>query len=311
MKKISRTVKTSGKTTLVFFGSGPVAAKSLELLAPYFTIEAVITKPRPLHHRGSVPVLEAAKTLSLPIITVSNKKELDDIINKKLLKSRLGALIDFGIIVGQETIDYFPLGIVNSHFSLLPEWRGADPITFAVLSGQKQTGVSLMLLVQAMDEGPLLAQSPYDLSPTTTTPQLTEDLVQLSIQMLKEIIPLYVTGTIQPVLQGELVEARGAPSYSRKLTKQDGIIEWTKPAAQIEREIRAFLGWPGSHTNLFGKDLILTSVEVVNEQGKPGVAQYDKNRLVVYCGRGALSILKLKPSGKKEMPIKAFLAGLR
>ena len=142
---------------LVFFGSGPVAASALRLLVKGFDIEAIITKPRPAHHRGEVPILAAAQELSLPIFTAANKQELDELFSTNPVSSRLAVLIDFGIIVSQKIIDYFPLGIINSHFSLLPQWRGADPITFAILSGQARTGVSLMLLVEAMDEGPLLA----------------------------------------------------------------------------------------------------------------------------------------------------------
>jgi len=304
MKKISNTV--------VFFGSGPVAAKSLELLSDDFSIEAVITKPKPAHHNGDFPVLDIATKLGLPIITVRNKKELDDVIDKQPLTSKLGILIDFGIIVNQKVIDFFSLGIVNSHFSLLPEWRGADPITFAILSGQRHTGVSLMLLVEAMDEGPILAQKVYELPPTITTPELTENLIQVSAKMLKENIPPYMAGTIRPVLQGQsFLSFVTTPSYSRKLTKQDSVIDWHKPATVIEREIRAFIGWPGSKTVLIGKEVTIIHATVVKEQGLPGVAQYDKSRLLVYCGVDALSINKLKPNGKKEMPVKAFLAGIQ
>src|SRR5687768_10593623 len=125
---------------IVFFGSGPVAAESLRLLAQDFTIEAVITKPRAAHHKGDVPVLTLAESLGLPTETAYDKKSLDKLFETKAFKSRLGVLVDFGIIVSQAVIDYFPFGIVNSHFSLLPEWRGADPITFSILSGQKETG---------------------------------------------------------------------------------------------------------------------------------------------------------------------------
>src|SRR5690349_4191168 len=136
MKKISEPI--------TFFGSGPVAAESLRLLAQSFTIEAVITKPRPAHHKGSVPVLELAEKLQIPVRTASTKSELDALFDSRPVKSRVAILIDFGIIVSQQVIDYFEYGIINSHFSLLPEWRGADPITFSILSGQPRTGISLM-----------------------------------------------------------------------------------------------------------------------------------------------------------------------
>src|SRR5689334_6869060 len=110
--------------SIVFFGSGPVAAKSLELLAKDFSIEAVVTKPLPAHHKAIFPVLASAKKLGIHTLTPSNKRELSALFAERPVKSRLGVVIDYGIIIGQDVIDYFPLGIVNSHFSLLTRWRG-------------------------------------------------------------------------------------------------------------------------------------------------------------------------------------------
>lgn len=317
MTEISKTTLASGNNvlgdeTLVFFGSGPVAAKSLELLAENFQIEAIITKPQPAHHKEPFPVLQVAEKLGLKIFTPTGKQALSDLFATKPVASKLGVVIDYGFIINQDVIDYFSLGIVNSHFSLLPEWRGADPITFSVLSGQKQTGVSLMLIVEKMDEGPLLAQAPYDLPPAITTPALTDDLIDVSNQCLKEILPLYFTGKTQPAPQEAVtIAASTIPTYSRKLTKQDGIIDWHKPAEQLEREIRAFLEWPKSRTTLGGKDLVITAAEVVDISGEPGDLLVDGKNLLIYCGAKALSIKKLIPAGKKEMPVEAFLAGYR
>src|SRR5215203_4291228 len=133
--------------SIVFFGSGPVAARSLELLAQNFEIEAVVTKPQPAHHKQPFPVLVVAKNLGLRIFTPSGRSELSELFSKRPVASQLGVVIDYGFIVNQDVIDYFPLGIVNSHFSLLPRWRGADPISFSILSGDAETGVSLMLIV--------------------------------------------------------------------------------------------------------------------------------------------------------------------
>src|SRR3990167_2052 len=205
-----------GDVKLIFFGSGPVAATSLRLLAPDFDFEAVITKPKPPRHRGDMPVLELARELKLPVYTAANKIELDELLGRHKFEAKAAILVDFGIIVSQKVIDYFPLGIVNSHFSILPQWRGADPITFAVLSGQKTTGVSLMLLVEAMDEGPLLAYGEYEMPANTTTPELTNELIKLSHALLVETVPKYRAGELQPVAQNE---TGCEVSYSRKLVK--------------------------------------------------------------------------------------------
>ncbi|MBX6334887.1 methionyl-tRNA formyltransferase [Candidatus Saccharibacteria bacterium] len=306
MKKTSKPI--------VFFGSGPVAAKSLELLAENFVIEAVITKPRPAHHKGETPVLDVAARLDIPIKTVSNKKELDVLFENKPFTSTVGVLVDFGIIISQKVIDYFPLGIVNSHFSILPEWRGADPITFAILSGQKKTGVSLMLLVEAMDEGPLLAYAEYDIDENETTITLTENLIQLSNSLLSDKLPQYIEGEIRPVPQS--VTGRDV-SYSRKLTKQDGVINWSKSAEVLSREVRAFSAWPKSRTVLTGKDVIITKAHAVpgNTPGKkPGDIEesvINDGILMVETTDGRLCIDALKPAGKPEMTGKAFLAGYK
>lgn len=307
--KTSKATKTSGANLLdepiVFFGTGPVAAKSLELLLENFEIESVVTKPKPPGHRGDYPVLELAKQHNLKTIEATNKKELSEKIAHIKPTARLGVLIDFGIIVSQDVIDYFPLGIVNSHFSILPEWRGADPISFAILSGQETTGVSLMLLVEAMDEGPLIGYGEYELSQTETTPTLTEALIELSDELLKALLPLYVQ---QPVLADQSVTGRTV-SYSRKLEKSDGILDWTKPAEQLEREVRAFAEWPKSRTQLAGKDVVITSSKLSSTAGKPGTVVANKNELIICCNKGSLQILQLKPAGKKEMTAEAFLAG--
>lgn len=293
--------------TIVFFGSGPVAAESLRLLAKNFTVEAVITKPRPAHHRGDVPVLDTTRALKLDTYTANNQAELDQLFASSLLKSRLGVLIDFGIIVSKKVIDYFPLGIVNSHFSILPEWRGADPITFSILSGQKQTGVSLMLLVEAMDEGPLLAYSEHDLTPAVTTPELTGYLIKLSDALLQDTLPRYLAGKSKGVPQK--VTGREV-SYSRKLTKHDGVIDWHKPAAQIEREIRAFIEWPKSRATVGDKEVIITKSHIEPaSKGIPGQVFVEGREIGVQCTAGILMIERLKPIGKSEMTATAFLAG--
>lgn len=291
---------------LVFFGSGPVAAESLSLLAENFEIEAIITKPRPRHHHGSVPVLDVAARLDIKTYTATNKNELDAIFEKAKLTSQLGVLIDFGIIVSRKVIDYFPLGIINSHFSILPQWRGADPITFAVLSGQKITGVSLMLLVEAMDEGSLLAYGEYEMPADITTPKLTDELIKLSDALLLDTIPSYRAGHIQPVPQS----ITGLEiSYSRKLAKQDGEIDWNKPAEQLEREVRAFAIWPKSYAKLKQLEVVITRAHVSKAIGKPSEIKIEGKRLMVCCGQQALEIMELKPAGKPAMTAQAFLAG--
>lgn len=286
------------ETSLVFLGSGPVAAASLRHLAQNFAIEAVITK-------AVTKADMAALVPGTAVFTAEKKAELTQLIAQEKFKSRLAVIVDFGIIVEQAVIEAFPLGIVNSHFSLLPQWRGADPISFAILSGQPKTGVSLMLIEPTLDTGKLLVQRGITIDVSDTTDSLTYKLVNLSNELLAEYLPRYFSGQLHPRAQPHPNRA----TYSRKLTKQDGLLDWTKPAAQLEREIRAFASWPKSYTQLGGKDVIITRAHVVTTTMKAGEIHASKKELLIGTAQDALAIDKIKPAGKAEMPIQAFLAG--
>ncbi len=289
----------NSSNTIVFFGSGPVAAASLESISTHFNIEAVITKAVPAHHKGIAPVESLAKELNLPIILASNKQELDELNSNHKFKSRLGIIVDYGVIVSKSVIDNFELGIINSHFSLLPQWRGADPITFSILSGQPKTGVSLMIIDPTLDTGKLITYKSIAIDSDETTPSLTNKLINLSNQLLIEFLPKYISGEVKPKNQPHPDRA----VYSRKLTKSDGIIDWHKPAAQIEREVRAYSGWPGSHTKIGNYEIIVT---------KSHVSATKHSALDIKCGdNNYLSVDELiAPSGRK-MNASAFLNGYK
>jgi methionyl-tRNA formyltransferase len=298
--------------TVVFFGSGPVAAASLALLHQHTAIEAVITKPQPSHHRDPFPVLETAKQLGLTVLTASNKAELSALLATKPVLSQLAVLIDYGIIVGQDVIDYFQLGIINSHFSILPELRGPDPISHAILSGQTSTGVSLMLLVAVMDEGPLIAYRELPLNGHETTTSLTASLIDVSDTLLRQSLPNYRN---QPQSFPQSITGRQV-SYTRNLTKTDGIIDWQKSAVQVEREIRAFIEWPKSRTSLNGIDVIITKARVLpganGSTTTPGnvTIMPESKQLVIGCGDGGMLVIEqLKPAGKADMTAAAFITG--
>lgn len=299
---------THTSKTIVFFGSGPVAAKSLEFLATRFTIEMVITKAKPPHHKGIAPVEALVDTLGLPVLFANNKQEVDQLLAQHPLQSSVGVIIDYGVLLSEAVIQSFPLGIINSHFSLLPEWRGADPITFSVLSGQLKTGVSLMVIDMGLDTGKLIGQKSLFIDQGETTDTLTDRLITLSNQMLAEYLPLYQEGNIKPRQQPHPDRA----TYSRKLTKSDSILDWQKPAAVLEGEIRAFKGWPGSKTTLGVVEAVITSAHVDTSLSlSPGELKIADTSLFIGTSEGSLAIDYLKPIGKKEMPIQAFLAGYR
>jgi len=298
MKKMSETI--------LFFGSGPVAAASLDYLVDHFAIEAVITKPQPPHHKQSFPVIDVVKKRGLRAYYPTNRHEVSQLFEKVEFTSPMGLVVDYGFIIGKDVIDTFALGIINSHFSLLPQWRGADPITFSILSGQVETGVSLMVIVEKLDEGKLIAQEKLAIDVNDTTPCLTNKLVKLSNHMLTEHLPGYLKGRISPYPQ-----SAEKPTYSRKLTKEDGRINWSKPAEILEREIRAYIEWPRSYTKLGDKEVAITQVHVVNKSGQAGQYLIENKQLIVFTTKKALAIDKLKPAGKPEMSVESFLAGYK
>lgn len=300
----------ASKPSIVFFGTGPVAARSLELLSKNFTVEAVVTKPKPKLHRGEYPVLKLAERLGLPVIEVTDKVSTSSAITSRRFESKVALLIDFGIIVAKDVIESFDFGIINSHFSLLPQWRGADPITFSILSGQSKTGVSLMLLDIGMDTGKIIVQKSLAISSGETTPSLTDKLITLSDTLITEYVPKYLADEVKARQQPHPDRA----TYSRRLTKSDGIIDWSKSAKEIEREIRAFIDWPKSKTTFGSVDVLITKAHVVpinhagNLPGKLDI-QFDIGVLMVECGNGSLCIEALKPAGKTEMSASEFIRG--
>lgn len=296
---------TKTSKTIVFFGSGPVAAASLAFLADHFSIEAVITKAVPSHHREPAPVETLANQLNLHLLFANTRSELDELVNQQEFNSRLGIVVDFGVIMSEATINAFELGIINSHFSLLPRWRGADPISFTILSGDEKAGVSVMLIEPSLDTGRIIVQKSLKPVADETTSSLTSKLIGLSNQLLLEYVPLHISGQTKPRSQPHPDRA----TFSRKLTKEDGNLDWQKPATQLEREIRAYHEWPKCRTTLAGKEVIITKARVTNASLKPGEIHVTNKQLEIGTTAGALLIENLKPIGKNEMTAAAFLAG--
>lgn len=225
-------------------------------------------------------------------------------------KSKLAVLAAYGRIIPQRILDEFPLGIINIHPSLLPAYRGSTPIEQAILDGAAKTGVSIMRLTAGMDEGPLYKQKTLHLTGSETKLELTEKLQRLGSELLVEVLPRVASGNLKPRQQPHPVRA----TYSKLLRKEDGIIDWNKSAEQIEREIRAFAGWPGSHTTIAGKDVIITkaySTPVQSPGTNPGEIEPAPAAHVigVATGSGTLWIERLKPAGKNDMSAVEFIRG--
>lgn len=215
-----------------------------------------------------------------------------------------GVLASFGRIIKDEVIDAFPRGIINIHPSLLPLYRGTTPIESAILGGDTMTGVSVMALASKMDAGNIYASEEHELYGHESKQEIYDALSTKGAGLLIEALPSILDGSNQGVPQDD-----DEATFTKMITKGDGWINWNLPATVIERQIRAFAGWPGSRTELGNYELTITQAKVVDESGEPGDYRVEDNELVVTCHEGALLIEKLKPAGKSEMPTGAFLAG--
>jgi methionyl-tRNA formyltransferase len=252
------------------------------------------------------PVEKLASDNNLPILFANSKAELDAVIEQNKPQSRLGVVVDYGVIISKQTIDYFPLGIVNSHFSRLPQWRGADPISFAILSGQKSTAVSLMLVEPELDTGKIIVQKSLKIADDDDIFTLTDKLVELSNELLAKYLPLYFDGKVRPRRQPHVDRD---VSYSRKLTKEDGILDPENlTATECERRVRAYLGFPKTRITLkSNQQIIVTKAKVL--EFNPGDSWPD----VVACKDDtALQIIELiSPKSGKNMRFGDYLNGLK
>lgn len=222
-------------------------------------------------------------------------------------QSEIAVLAAYGKIIPKRILDEFPLGIINIHPSLLPAYRGPTPIESVILDGAQKTGVSIMQLTAGMDEGPLYTQRTVHLTGRETKQELAEALQTTGAQLLVDALPDIIAGELKPRQQPHPDRA----TYSHKITKEQGILDYSKSAAQLAREIRAYAGWPKSATRIAGKDVVVLEATVnPTDAGKPGEAfRTTDKKIGIYCTEGALIITELKPAGKQAMSSEGFLAG--
>lgn len=276
------------------------------LIEKGYTVVAVISHHSDSKSRNQRPleVAEIAKKHNIPLFLPNKPSEIAQEINS--LKPDIAILVAYGRIISQTIIDLFPMGIINIHPSLLPKYRGPTPIESAILNGDSQTGVSIMKLTAGMDDGPVYTQKSISLNGDTKQ-ELYKKVIDVSTPLLFDVLPSILNGSLEPQAQNE-----ADATYSRLLQKSDGIIDWKKSAEQIEREIRAYAHWPQSKTRLADIEVIVCAANVHTDNTlMPGAIRADKKQLLVGTSTTALEVTAVKPAGKKEMPIAAFLSGFR
>jgi len=295
---------------IVFMGTAELSCASLEKLAGggVGSVVAVVTQPdkpkgRDLQLAPS-PVKVVAGRLNLPVLQPVKARDEDFIGQLRELRPDLMVVVAYGQILPQRLLDVPPHGCLNVHTSLLPKYRGAAPIQWAIADGEPETGVTIMKMDAGLDTGPMLALRRTPILATDDSQTLHDRLAQLGADL-----PLYIAGKISPQPQPAT-----SSTYAAKINKEDGRIDWHWPAAKIWNRLRAFTPWPGAFTFLPGEPkpqlLKIWKAEVVDRSASAGrVISADKTGMVVGCGQGALRILELQREGGKRLRVDQFLAG--
>ncbi len=307
---------------VVFMGTAGLSCASLETLAAdkRFSVAAVVTQPdkpkgRDLQLQASA-VKVLAEQLKLPVLQPLKARDEKFITELRTLNPDLIVVVAYGQILSQTLLDLPRHGCLNVHTSLLPKYRGAAPIQWAIANGETETGVTIMKMDAGLDTGPILSQRATAITPEDDSQTLHDRLARLGAELLMETIPGYVAGTIQPRPQ-----PTDEASYAAKIKKEDGKIDWNLPAQQIVNRLRAFTPWPGAFTSVVETSnaqhrtshiqlLKIWKMEIVERNGQPGeILAADKSGVVVASGKSALRILELQREGGRRLKAAEFLAG--
>lgn len=297
---------------ILYFGANEASAKVLEALAHTqgFSITGVVTQPDRPSGRSQIltpsPVKKTALKLGLPVLSPDSFKNFP---LEMLPKADIFVVYAYGLIIPQAILDRAPCGALNIHPSLLPKHRGPAPVQSALINGETETGVSIMLLDAQMDHGPIFKQLHAAVDPKDTAATLTEKLTALAIPALVSVISAWTQKTITPTPQDD-----AKATICKKLTREDGEINWRETSAKIYNLYRGFTPWPGIWTSWQGKRIKLLSVALSplkGERASSGRVFTDKNRLYIGTADGSIEILTLQLEGKKPMSAAAFVNGYR
>ncbi len=301
---------------IVFFGTAELAAVSLAALAeePGFSLAGVVTQPdrpkgRELKLQPS-PVKVLANQRTLPVAQPPRCRQPDFIEHIRSLRPDLLVVAAYGQILPPALLEVPRWGCLNVHASLLPRHRGAAPIQWAIALGDAETGVTIMKMDAGLDTGDILRQAATPIAADDTAETLHRRLAMLGARLLIATIPDWVAGRITPRPQS----AQGM-TYARKITREDGRLDWNLPATALVNRLRAFTPWPGAFTFLPAQPQpILLKIRraeaVAMAAGRPGeVLQTGRNGLIVACGKGGFRVLELQREGGRPMGAAEFVAG--
>jgi methionyl-tRNA formyltransferase len=297
---------------ILFMGTPQFAVPVLDALAQHFDVVAVVTQPDAPAGRGrsllASPVKQYALQRGLPILQPASLKPPEVVTALRDYAPDAIVVAAFGQILRRDVLTLPPRSCVNVHASLLPRWRGAAPISAAIAAGDQTTGVTIMLMEAGVDSGPILSQRSEPIRAGDTTASLTERLSTLGAQLLVETLPRWLGGEITPQRQDEALVTKCG-----QLKKEEGRIDWSRSAAQIERHVRAMIPWPVAWTTWQGKQLQVKQVRLwpqpLSAAQVPGAVFSSAKALGVQCGEGALELLEVQLEGKRSMPATDFMRG--
>jgi methionyl-tRNA formyltransferase len=297
-------------TTVVFMGSPDFSLPTLRSLANAYDMAGVITQPDRASGRGREPKAPPVKTLALelgiPVMQPEKLRQPGAMEQLRAWNPELIVVAAFGQILRKDVLDLPRHGCINVHASLLPRWRGAAPINAAILHGDEETGVTIMQMDVGLDTGPMLSRRSIRLTRDDTAGSVFEKLSHLGADLLMETLPDYLSGKLTPTPQPE-----EGVTYAPMIKKEQGRLDFTRDANELERLIRAFNPWPGAFMDFNGTLLKVHRARVEAGQAAAGQRLVVQEQPAVGAGSGILVLEEVQPAGKKPMSGKAFLAGAR
>lgn len=299
---------------LLFFGTPEFAIPTLEALidSPHRVVAVVCQPDRP-RGRGQAlaapPVARLAATHGIPVLQPERLRDPAVAPVLAAYEADVGIVAAYGQIVPDSIRHAARLGLINVHASLLPKYRGAAPVQRAIIAGERMTGVTIMRLVRALDAGPMLDAVTRPIGLDETSDVVERDLATIGARLLVDVLERLLAGTVAEVAQDD-----SQATYAARITRADGIIDWSRPARAIHDLVRGLHPWPHAFTHLDAQRYLLLRSAVASGEtdATPGAIVEAGERLLVATGRrGLLDILELQREGRRPMPAAAFLAGHR
>jgi methionyl-tRNA formyltransferase len=293
---------------IIFMGTPTFAVSSLEACLELGEVVAVVTQPDKPRGRGQEvsfsPVKERALAKGLPVLQPVKIRGTPFAEELRALQADVAVVTAYGKILPRDVLDAPRRGSVNVHASLLPRFRGAAPIQWAIALGDAETGVCLMQMDEGMDTGPVIDRATLPILATDTSASLHDKLAALGGEVLRRSLPGWVDGRLTAVAQ------TGTVVMAPMIQKEEGLLDFTKSAAELERRLRAFTPWPGAFFKTASGVVKVHGAKVGTGEGAPGVVlRADAAGVELACGEGSLLLTHLQPEGKRVMTAQEFLSG--